>query len=206
MGPSLGWDPGRRFPASCGPLVDVRRRAGSPSTSGWPPTLTSAVRVLSAKMAGALAVLHEGTWPSGVCRWAPGSVIAWRASGLPHVGTWFFQSVHSGSCGVSGRQRRRFSMWGPGAANRGLSGTLVRWYEWRVSGSQVAGVHRLLSLQGTSRGGEGRETRSPALATRDPGPSSSFDSGSRGVDVRRASGPRDGGALGLRRFVCFRLR
>ena len=80
-------------------------------------------------------------------------------------------------------------MWGPGAANRGLSGTLARWYVWRVSGSQVAGVHRLLSLQGTSRGGEGCETRSPVLATRDPGPSSSFDSGSRGVDVRRASGP-----------------
>ena len=90
VGPILGWDPGRRFPASVDPLADVRRRAGGPATSGWPLTLTSAVRGLSAKMAGMQAVPHEGTWPSGVCRWGPGSVDAWRASGLPHVGTWFF--------------------------------------------------------------------------------------------------------------------
>ena len=75
MGPSLGWDPGRRFLASCGPLVDVRRMVGGPSTSGWPLTLTWAARALSAKMAGAQAVLHEGAWPSGFCRWAPGSVV-----------------------------------------------------------------------------------------------------------------------------------
>ena len=58
VGPSLGWDPGRRFAASCGPLVDVRRMVGGPSTSGWPLTLTWAARVLSAKMAGAQAVPH----------------------------------------------------------------------------------------------------------------------------------------------------
>ena len=97
-------------------------------------------------------------------------------------------------------------MWGSGATNRGLSGTLVRWNVWRVSGSPAAGAHRLPSLQRSSRGGGGCETSSPFLGTRDPGPSSSSDSGRRGVDVRRASGPRDGGALGLRRFVRFRLR
>ena len=108
MGPMLGFDPVPRFSASCGPLV------GGPPPVGWPPTLTSEVRALSAKMAGAQVVPHEGIPPSGFCRLGPGSVVAWRASGPPHVGTWFFQSVHSGPSGVSGIGHRWFPPWGPG--------------------------------------------------------------------------------------------
>ena len=73
MGPMLGFDPVPRFSASCGPLV------GGPSPVGWPPTLTSEVRALSAKMAGAQVVPHEGISPSGFCRLEPGSAVAWRA-------------------------------------------------------------------------------------------------------------------------------
>ena len=72
MGPKLGWDPGRCFSVICDPLAGVRRRVGGPPGSGWPLTLASAVRVLSAKMAGVQVVPHAGTWPSGVCRWGPG--------------------------------------------------------------------------------------------------------------------------------------
>ena len=73
VGPMLGFDPVPRFSASCGPLV------GGPPPVGWPPTLTSDVRALSAKMAGAQVVFHEGISPSGFCRLGPGSVVAWRA-------------------------------------------------------------------------------------------------------------------------------
>ena len=124
MGPKLGWDPGRCFSVICDPLAGVRRRVGGPPGSGWPLTLASAARALSAKMTGVQVVPHEGTWPSGVCRRGPGGVDAWRASGSPHVGAWFFQFVHLGPCGVGGRGCRWFPLWGPGSPNHGRMGPL----------------------------------------------------------------------------------
>ena len=111
MGPMLGFDPVPRYPASCGPLV------GGPSPVGWPPTLTSEVRALSAKMAGAQVVPHEGISPSGFCRLEPGSAVAWRA------------------------QVRR--MWGSGSSNPPIQGPLAS-VEEGTGGSPCGGLAPLI--------------------------------------------------------------
>ena len=86
-----------------------------------------------------------------------------ESTGPPHVGIWFFQSAHSGPSGVSGIGHRWSPLWGPGSPDHIRLGPLRGGFVWRASGPPVAGVHFLLVLQWTSRGGReeaGHEARS----------------------------------------------